>query len=49
MANQTLLPALQAAPDAQVISNGFSCRHQIRETAQRQPKHLAVLLREALD
>lgn len=49
MANQTLLPALQAAPEAQVISNGFSCRHQIRETAQRQPKHLAVLLREALD
>lgn len=49
MVNQTLLPALQAAPDAQVISNGFSCRHQIRETAQRQPKHLAVLLREALD
>jgi Fe-S oxidoreductase len=49
MANQTLLPALQAAPDAQVISNGFSCRHQIRETAQRQPKHLAVLLRESLD
>lgn len=48
MAEQALLPALRAAPQAAVVANGFSCRHQISETAQRQAVHIAVLLQEAL-
>ncbi len=48
MAEQTLLPALRAAPDAQVIANGFSCRHQIHDTAHRTSQHLALVLRAAL-
>ena len=48
MAELDLLPALRAAPDATVLANGFSCRHQIREGADRQPVHVALLLRDAL-
>lgn len=48
MAERDLLPALRAAPDAPVLANGFSCRHQIREALARTPRHVAVLLREAL-
>ncbi len=49
MAELDLLPALRAAPiDATVIACGFSCRHQIREGAARQPVHVALLLRDAL-
>ena len=49
MAELDLLPALRAAPDATILANGFSCRHQIREGVARQPLHVALLLREALD
>jgi Fe-S oxidoreductase len=48
MAEIDLLPALRAAPDAAILANGFSCRHQIREGAERQPVHVALLLRDAL-
>ena len=48
MAQQSLVPALQAAPDALVVSNGFGCAHQIKVTAQRSTLHLATLLRQAL-
>jgi hypothetical protein len=48
MAELDLLPALRAAPDASILANGFSCRHQIREGANRQPVHVALLLRAAL-
>jgi len=48
MAQQALVPALQAAPEALVVSNGFGCAHQIRVTAQRPTLHLATLLRQAL-
>ncbi len=48
MAELDLLPALRAAPDAAVLANGFSCRHQIREGAGRKPRHIALLLRDAL-
>lgn len=48
MAEIDLLPALRAAPDATILANGFSCRHQIREGAERQPMHVALLLRDAL-
>ena len=49
MAEIDLLPALRAAPaDATILANGFSCRHQIREGAERKPIHVALLLRDAL-
>ncbi|MFA6922355.1 MAG: (Fe-S)-binding protein [Gallionella sp.] len=49
MAELDLLPALRAAPlDATIVACGFSCRHQIREGAARQPVHVALLLRDAL-
>lgn len=48
MAEIDLLPALRAAPDATILANGFSCRHQIREGVDRQPVHVALLLRDAL-
>jgi hypothetical protein len=39
---------LQAQPEAQVVANGFSCRYQIRETAERPSIHLAQLIRSRL-
>ena len=49
MAELDLLPALRAEPDAVILANGFSCRHQIREGADRKPIHIAILLRDALN
>jgi glycerol-3-phosphate dehydrogenase subunit C len=48
MAEQSLLPALRAQPQARIVANGFSCRHQIREGVNRSSLHLAVLLKEAM-
>jgi Fe-S oxidoreductase len=48
MAEQALLPALRAAPNATVIANGFSCRQQIRSGSEHSPTHLAVFLRDRL-
>ncbi len=41
MAERVLVPALHDHPDALVIANGFSCRHQIADMANRQAVHLA--------
>lgn len=48
MAELALLPKLRQHPDAAVVGNGFSCRHQIREASGHRPVHLAQVLREAL-
>jgi glycerol-3-phosphate dehydrogenase subunit C len=48
MAELDLLPALRAEPDATILANGFSCRHQIREGVDRRAVHVALLLRDAL-
>lgn len=48
MAEQALLPAVRAEPDALVIADGFSCRHQIEDGTGRKPVHVAVLLQRAL-
>lgn len=48
MAELDLLPALRAAPDAPLLANGFSCRHQIIEGVARRPAHVAQLMRDAL-
>lgn len=39
IANLTLIPALQANPDALVIATGTSCRHQIRDLTGRRALH----------
>lgn len=49
MAEEALLPAIRAAPHAQVVTNGFSCRHQIHRHGFEKPVHLASLLADCLD
>ena len=44
IAGLALLPALQAAPDAVVVANGFSCREQIEALGARSTLHIAELL-----
>jgi Fe-S oxidoreductase len=48
MAELSLLPAVRAAPDAIVVADGTSCRHQIHDGARREAIHAAVFLRMAL-
>ncbi|WP_194767649.1 FAD-binding and (Fe-S)-binding domain-containing protein [Tamlana sp. I1] len=46
---QTLLPAVRkASKDTIIAANGTSCRHQIKDGAQREAKHPVTILREAL-
>ncbi|WP_300555002.1 FAD-binding and (Fe-S)-binding domain-containing protein [Limnohabitans sp. Rim8] len=44
MAELSLLPAVRAQPDAIVVADGTSCRHQIQHGAQREALHLSQLL-----
>ncbi len=44
MAELSLLPALRAAPDAIVVADGTSCRHQIADGAQRKALHVSRVL-----
>jgi Fe-S oxidoreductase len=44
VAGQNLLPALDAAPDAVVLADGFSCRTQVADLRDRTAVHLAQLL-----
>jgi Fe-S oxidoreductase len=44
VAEQNLLPALDAAPDAVVLADGFSCRTQVADLRERPAVHLAQLL-----
>ena len=44
IANDRLLPALRTAPNALIVANGTSCRHQIRDLGGRQAVHVAVVL-----
>ncbi|MBI3453096.1 MAG: FAD-binding oxidoreductase, partial [Rhodospirillales bacterium] len=49
MAETSLLPAVRAAgPDALVVADGTSCRHQIRDGAGREAIHVARVLARAL-
>jgi FAD/FMN-containing dehydrogenase/Fe-S oxidoreductase len=48
MAELSLLPAVRAAPDALIVADGFSCRHQIREGTGREALHVARVLADAL-
>ncbi|BBH69864.1 lactate dehydrogenase [Actinoplanes sp. OR16] len=44
VAEQNLLPALDASPDAVVLADGFSCRTQVADLRDRPAVHLAQLL-----
>ena len=44
MAELSLLPAVRAAPDAIIVADGTSCRHQIADGAQREALHVARVL-----
>ncbi len=49
MAEASLLPKVRAAPpDALIVADGTSCRHQIHDGAGRQALHVAQVLRDAL-
>ena len=48
MAELSLLPAVRKQPGAIVVADGTSCRHQIRDGAQREAVHVAVLLARQL-
>jgi Fe-S oxidoreductase len=45
LGERVLLPAVRAAaPEAILVSDGFSCREQIRQNSPRQAVHLAEVL-----
>ena len=49
MAEASLLPAVRAAgEDALVVADGTSCRHQIRDGANREALHVARVLADAI-
>ena len=48
MAELSLLPAIRKYPGAIVVADGTSCRHQIRDGADRLAVHAAVLLASQL-
>ncbi|HTU93502.1 MAG TPA: FAD-linked oxidase C-terminal domain-containing protein, partial [Gemmataceae bacterium] len=48
IANLALLPALEKAPEALVAAPGTSCRHQIKDLAQRHALHPLEVLEEQL-
>jgi hypothetical protein len=48
MAELTLLPAIRNAPDALIVADGTSCRHQIMDGAAREACHVARVLADHL-
>ena len=48
MAELSLLPAVRAQPDAIVVADGTSCRHQIADGSQRKAVHVSRLLADLL-
>jgi FAD/FMN-containing dehydrogenase/Fe-S oxidoreductase len=48
MAELSLLPAIRKQPNAIVVADGTSCRHQIHDGAQREAVHVAKLLAQQL-
>lgn len=48
MAEADLLPAVRAKPEAIVVADGTSCRHQIHDGAAREAMHVAKLLARQL-
>jgi FAD/FMN-containing dehydrogenase/Fe-S oxidoreductase len=48
MAELSLLPAVRATPDALIVADGTSCRHQIADGAGREALHVARVLADHL-
>jgi Fe-S oxidoreductase len=49
MGELSLLPTVRAAAaDTVIAADGFSCRHQIRDGTGRQPRHVVLILHEAI-
>lgn len=48
MAEAALLPAIRQRPEAIVVADGTSCRHQIADGTARQAVHVALLLESLL-
>jgi FAD/FMN-containing dehydrogenase/Fe-S oxidoreductase len=49
MAEINLLPAVRAVDNQVIIAaDGFSCRHQIKDGASREARHVAVILADAM-
>jgi Fe-S oxidoreductase len=48
VAELALLPALEAAPEAPVLADGFSCRTQVEALTGRRARHLAEVLADRL-
>jgi len=49
MGELALLPAVRKAePDDIIAADGFSCRHQIADGTGREARHVAVILRDAM-
>jgi Fe-S oxidoreductase len=48
VAENALLPALRSHPDGVVLADGFSCRTQLEQLADREGLHLAQVLADAL-
>ena len=48
MAELSLLPAIRNAPEALIVADGTSCRHQIADGAGREARHVARLLSDLL-
>ncbi len=48
MAELTLLPAVRSAPDACIVADGTSCRHQIADGSGREARHVARVLADHL-
>jgi glycerol-3-phosphate dehydrogenase subunit C len=46
MGEQALFPSIRNNPQATLIANGFSCRHQIQEGVERPSMHIAQLLHQ---
>jgi len=49
IAEERLLPRLtKESKETQVVTNGFSCRHQISDLSERKPRHVAEVIRAFL-
>lgn len=49
IAGLRLIPRLsKASPETQVVTNGFSCHHQIADLSGRKPRHIAEVVRAFL-
>jgi len=48
MAELSLLPAVRNSPEALLVADGTSCRHQIADGTAREAVHVARVLAERL-